>query len=323
MTPQARIAELEAEVASLKSRLRAAGLEPPICDLPTEAQLDALISMIATAHPILAPRAAEGDFKVQFRNALAAVAVMRRGDKINKDRGAQWFADAAADWCRRFNVAGGTGLRAFVAALIVSRVPFTDPSGFPFIECTLTLGEFLALWLCGGRRYRSACWHRSHRVGRVRSSRARRYFVPAMTPDRGRRKMDFPTACTTLGLTAGQLNILLRNPQSPAASYDSDGTVSFVDSDVVAFAATMASAEANGWQVDYATELASADFATLAATTPGANYMPAGDPLSDDVFGDGNPLSVPIMPTPPSPPSDHAGAFDFSDVANGLYVGVS
>ena len=85
----------------------------------------------------------------------------------------------------------------------------------------------------------------------------------------------------------------------------------------------MSAAAAAGWAVDYNTQLASADFATLAATTPGANYVPARDPLSDDVFGDGNPLAVPIMPSPPSPPSDHAGAFDFSIPANGLYVGVS
>ena len=111
MTPQARIAELEAEVASLKSRLRAANLEPPICDLPTDAQLDQLISMITTAHPVLTPRAAEGDFKVQFRNALAAVAVCDAATRSTKIAALNGLRMRHADWCRRFNVAGGTGLR--------------------------------------------------------------------------------------------------------------------------------------------------------------------------------------------------------------------
>jgi hypothetical protein len=44
--------------------------------------------------------------------------------------------------------------------------------------------------------------------------------------------------------------------------------ITFDPDAIAAFAALMRAAAANGWQVDYASQLGSADWATLASSTP-------------------------------------------------------
>ncbi len=134
--------------------------------------------------------------------------------------------------------------------------------------------------------------------------------------------MDVAQVCAALGLTVGQLYALMNNAQFPTpVSNDGNGGIVWNDSDITTFAATLAAALANGWQIDLSTQLASADFATLAATTPGPAYQGSGDPFGDvlDAFP-GAPL-VSTSLSPSSPPSS-GGAFVFSKPANSIFAAV-
>ncbi len=129
------------------------------------------------------------------------------------------------------------------------------------------------------------------------------------------------TAAQTLGLTAAQMLALSSNVQFPLPTgTDSAGNPIWNDAAVVAFAATMASAASNGWVINLATGLASADFATMAVTPTGPNYMPSTDPLFDNI--DSWP-GLPVDVSSSSPPAlPEGGAFVFSSPRNSLFAGL-
>ena len=129
----ARIAELETEVAGLKSRLRAAGLMPPPADLPDDDQLDALIEIALSAHEKLQPPPAEAPtYRRHFANAVTYFAFAHRLDRLNSKHALSMHVDAAAAFLRRFNIDGGVSLRPLVAAAVVSNIKFSPLNRLPF-----------------------------------------------------------------------------------------------------------------------------------------------------------------------------------------------
>ena len=133
--------------------------------------------------------------------------------------------------------------------------------------------------------------------------------------------MDLTTAAQTLNLSAAQMLVLSSNPQFPSPTgTDSAGNPIWNDAAVVAFGATMASAASNGWVINLRTGLQSADFATMAVTPTGPNYMPSTDPLFDNI--DSWP-GLPVDVSSSSPPAlPEGGAFVFSTPRNSLLLGV-
>ena len=82
--------------------------------------------------------------------------------------------------------------------------------------------------------------------------------------------MDFATVCALLGKTKRQMLRLMDNPQFPTPTGNDDlGNLTWDGEAIASFGALLLSAEVNGWVL---TEdmLASADWATLAATLPGS-----------------------------------------------------
>ncbi len=153
MTDADRISQLAAEVASLKAQLasasaqmRAAGLLAPLTDLPDEIEIEMLINLVTTKYEMLRAKPGEGDYAAQFKNSLHAISFQRKepDGKLNKQRGLTFFSDAASQWVRRFPDirGGGIGVRAYAAALIVARVPFSMPEeGWVHMEVGLTVGD--------------------------------------------------------------------------------------------------------------------------------------------------------------------------------------
>src|ERR1700733_11722830 len=97
-----RIAQLEAENAMLKARLRASGLMPPPAVLPTDAELDKLMRMVEGACPQLKPTVEEPNHRQQFANALHYLAFAFRTDALNSTYAISFFIDEANEWMRRF-----------------------------------------------------------------------------------------------------------------------------------------------------------------------------------------------------------------------------
>jgi hypothetical protein len=81
--------------------------------------------------------------------------------------------------------------------------------------------------------------------------------------------MDFATVCALLSKTKRQTLRLMDNPQFPTPTGSDDLGNPTWDGDAIAsFGALLLGAEVNGWVLTDDT-LASADWATLAATLPG------------------------------------------------------
>lgn len=135
--------------------------------------------------------------------------------------------------------------------------------------------------------------------------------------------MNVAQAIATLGLSGvNQLYSLMRNAQFPAPiGYDSNGNPEWNTAAIEAFAALMGAAAV--WQIDLSTQAASADWATLAATTPGPSYVPAGDPLADVLDSWPGAALVASSSKPTPPPEDEGGAFVFSSSGNSAFVGLT
>lgn len=98
--------------------------------------------------------------------------------------------------------------------------------------------------------------------------------------------MNFADTATALNLTNTQLLELLQNPAFTALTSNPTGLIDdmvFDDTAVAAFASTMAAVAAAGWAIDYNTQLSSANFTALASSIPGPRYLPAVDPLADQL----------------------------------------
>jgi len=136
-----RIAELERENASLRARLRSAGLMPPPCDLPNDSEIDQLIRLVEAAHPALRPGPEEPHHRRHFQNALHHLCFVRRTDHLNESYALSYFVDEATAWCRRFGIAGGVSLRSFCSAAVASKIRASTFGRFPFdVALALSLG---------------------------------------------------------------------------------------------------------------------------------------------------------------------------------------
>jgi hypothetical protein len=91
--------------------------------------------------------------------------------------------------------------------------------------------------------------------------------------------MDFATVCAMLGKTKRQVLRLMDNPQFPTPTGNDDlGNITWDGDAIAAFGALMLGVEVNGWMLTDDV-LATADFATLAATAPEPSYLSPVDPL--------------------------------------------
>jgi hypothetical protein len=149
MTPTRKLAALMSENAALRSRLRAAGLLAPPADLPNEDEVNQLLTLVESTHPVLRPGPNEKNYAHHFINALHYLTFAYRKDDFSH-YAASVFIDEASSWLSRFDISGGTSLRAFVAAAIVSRVKYAPLDQYPFgIELGLSLGgsgQAIAAW---------------------------------------------------------------------------------------------------------------------------------------------------------------------------------
>jgi hypothetical protein len=91
--------------------------------------------------------------------------------------------------------------------------------------------------------------------------------------------MDFATVCAMLGKTKRQVLRLMNNPQFPTPTGNDDlCNITWDGAAISAFGTLLLGAEVNGWILTD-DMLASADWATLAATVPGPSYLATVDPL--------------------------------------------
>jgi hypothetical protein len=169
MTPEQRIADLERENATLRSRLRHAGLMPPPADLPSDSECDQLLTLVEQRHPILAvPN--DSQHKRAFLNAIHYLTFAHRVPEFSK-YAATVFLDEANGWLNRFTIPGGTTLKAFTAAAIVMRFIYADLGQFPYgLEFGIALGS-------SGRPI--AGWRNTLAEGRVPSPTESKRRAPA------------------------------------------------------------------------------------------------------------------------------------------------
>jgi hypothetical protein len=149
MTPARKIAALMNENAALRSRLRAAGLLAPSCDLPNQDEVHQLLTLVETTHPVLLPVLNEKNHNKHFCNGLHYLSFAYRRDDFSP-YATSVFLDECNSWLQRFDISGGTSLRAFLAAAIVSQIKYAPLDQYPFgIELGLSLGgsgQALAAW---------------------------------------------------------------------------------------------------------------------------------------------------------------------------------
>jgi hypothetical protein len=140
MSDDQRVKELEMELARTKARLRAAGLEPPSADLPDVSQADELLAL-AEQWPKLRPTDQEPQHRLHFRNAVRYLCYVRRTGDLNSTYSLSFFLDGANAWLRQYQVQGGTSLRAFAAAALVSGIKTSRFDRFPYdVEVGIGLG---------------------------------------------------------------------------------------------------------------------------------------------------------------------------------------
>jgi hypothetical protein len=150
MTPVQKLAQVINENAMLRSRLRAAGLLAPPADLPNADEVSQLLTLVETTHPVLRPAPTEEKtFSQHFVNALHYLAFAYRKEDFSR-YSASVFLDEASSWLSRFEIAGGTSLKAFMAAVVVSHVRYSPLNQYPFgLELGLALGgsgQPIAAW---------------------------------------------------------------------------------------------------------------------------------------------------------------------------------
>jgi hypothetical protein len=153
-----KIEDLERENATLRSRLRSAGLLPPPADLPSDFELDQLLALVEHRHPILKSAPSDAQHRKAFANAIHYLTFAHRVPEFSK-YAATVFLDECNMWLSRFTIPGGTSMKAFVAAAVVMRFQYADLKDFPYgIELGIALGS-------SGRAV--AGWRNTLAVGKV------------------------------------------------------------------------------------------------------------------------------------------------------------
>jgi hypothetical protein len=136
-----RVAELEAQVAQLKTELamlRPEGPNPPSApyieqgtvvtvtplatgrpeDFPTKGQLNSLLNYVLTAYPKLGVDADVTGFREHFERAFLALCYIRRRDGIDKQHTMSFWRDLGQDTLSSLKVPAKLELAPFVAAVI-------------------------------------------------------------------------------------------------------------------------------------------------------------------------------------------------------------
>jgi hypothetical protein len=141
MTPEQRITELERENLKLKAKLKKVGLLPQSVDLPNENEVDRLIALVEEAHPKLKPAENETSHRQHFANAIYFLSFAYRAENFSQYQ-ATVHLDECTTWLQKFDIAGGTSMKAFVAGAIAQRFNHSKTDDFPFgIELAIGLGS--------------------------------------------------------------------------------------------------------------------------------------------------------------------------------------
>jgi hypothetical protein len=186
-TEENRIAELEAQVAELKTELATLRpapkqvikpyveegtriiMEPPPFiqppDFPTQSELDSLLRIVLSAYPRLEPVAGNADkFKADFRLAFLSLCHTRRRDEVDKQRTMSAWRDYAQDTLAGLNITAKLGLGPFTAAVIASGdIPYTNP----FHEMNFSMSAGLIFGGGTSGRAYSGAWRKVFEAGRV------------------------------------------------------------------------------------------------------------------------------------------------------------
>jgi hypothetical protein len=140
MKLEQRISALERENAKLKAKLQRVGLLPQSVDLPTDNEVDRLIALVEQAHPKLCPAPNETSHRQHFINALHFLTFAFRSESFSQ-YASSVHLDECAVWLQKFDLPGGTSMKAFVAAAIAQRFGHSKTDDFPFgIELCVGLG---------------------------------------------------------------------------------------------------------------------------------------------------------------------------------------
>jgi hypothetical protein len=112
-------------------------------DLPTREQQDALLKMVAAAHPQL--RLPEGgdpySHRHMFARAMLYAAHARRQPEPATGYATSFWAADCRDFLERYGeTTGGVVLLPFVSALIASGVTYTSPTNWPWLSFGLAVG---------------------------------------------------------------------------------------------------------------------------------------------------------------------------------------
>jgi hypothetical protein len=140
MTLEDRISALERENAKLKAKLQRVGLMPKPVDLPTDNQVDRLIAIVTEAHPKLKPAENETAYRQHFINSLHYLTFAFRADNFSQ-YATTVHLDECSTWLQKFDLVGGTSMKAFVAAAIAQRFNHSKTDDYPYgIELAIGLG---------------------------------------------------------------------------------------------------------------------------------------------------------------------------------------
>jgi hypothetical protein len=182
-----RIDALEAENAELRrqcehyaSRLAAHGLLAPAFDAPNPAQTTALLRLVETRYPRLAPSVQEPQHREHFLRALRFLSTVFRTEIFSQYAIAA-HCEAAAQWARRFGLPELISRRAFVSACCAAHVKTSDLAGYPN-------SAEIAIALEGNTREPRADW---------RQTLAEGLRPPAVVPNRIQRPEPSPVQITS------------------------------------------------------------------------------------------------------------------------------
>ena len=181
-----RVAELEAQVAQLKTELAALRpapkpalkpyveegtrviLEPPPFiqppDFPSQSELDSLLRIVLASYPKLAPAGDADKFKADFRLSFLSLCHIRRKPEVDKQHTMSFWRDYGQDTLAGLNITAKLGLGSFIAATIAhGDIVHTSP--FHEFNFSVSAGLFFG----GGTEGRpySGAWKKIFEAGRV------------------------------------------------------------------------------------------------------------------------------------------------------------
>lgn len=120
--------QLKIENQRLRRQLAQAGVvQYPTVDLPNQAELEQLLSLVTTAHPKLQGAGVEG-----VRWAMLYLSFARKQPELNEQYYPTHWLDQGRDWLRSQAHDARMSLRDLVAAAVASGVAYSPLVRFPF-----------------------------------------------------------------------------------------------------------------------------------------------------------------------------------------------